>query len=94
MFHYIYPAVFFRNEDEFEALIPDLNLTISGISLEEAYILAKDYLRAYCSYALKFDMEIELPSAFDFITEKFKDDKDATVLLIDAVVPKDIKQQI
>lgn len=91
MFHYIYPAVFFYNEDEFQALIPDLNLTTAGISLEEAYILAKDYLRAYCSYAVKFNIDIEFPSAFNAIKEKFKNDPKAIVMLIDAVVPKDIQ---
>lgn len=89
MFHYIYPAVFFANEDEFQALIPDLNLTTAGISLEEAYILAKDYLRAYCTYAVKFDMEVENPSPFNDIKEKYQDDKKAVVLLIDAVVTKE-----
>lgn len=90
MFHYIYPAVFFLIEDEFQALIPDLNLTTAGISLEEAYILAKDYLRAYCSYAVKFNMDVELPSAFDLIKNKYKDDPKAIVMLIDAVIPKQI----
>lgn len=89
MFHYIFPAVFFNNENEFQALIPDLNLSTAGISLEEAYILAKDYLRAYCSYAIKFDMDVESPSAFNDIKEKFKDDKNAVVMLIDAVVKKE-----
>lgn len=88
MFHYIYPAVFYYNEDEFQALIPDLNLTTAGISLEEAYILAKDYLRAYCTYAVKFDMDVEDPSAFNSMVQKYGKDKNAVVMLIDAVVPK------
>lgn len=89
MFHYIYPAVFFSGDDEFQALIPDLNLTTAGISLDEAYILAKDYLRAYCTYAVKFGMEVELPTAYNIIKEKYKDDSNAVVMLIDAIVPKE-----
>lgn len=93
MFHYIYPAVFFFSEDEFQALIPDLNLTTAGISLEEAYILAKDYLRAYCTYAVKFDIEIEFPSAYNKIKEKYKDNQNAVVMLIDAAVPKEVSNK-
>ena len=88
MFHYIYPAVFFYNEEEFQALIPDLNLTCSGISLEEAYILAKDFLRAYFEYAQSFDMDTLEPSNFNDIAAKYKNDGNATVMLIDAVVKK------
>ncbi|NCU27323.1 hypothetical protein EOM86_11495, partial [Candidatus Nomurabacteria bacterium] len=82
-FVYLIPAVFFFNEDEFQALIPDLDLTTAGISLEEAYILAKDYLRAYCSYAVKFNIEIEDPSTFNKIREQFKNQPNAVVMLID-----------
>ena len=93
MFHYIYPAVFFFNENEFQALIPDLDLTTAGISLEEAYILAKDYLRAYCSYAVKFNIEIEDPSTYNKIRDQFKNQSNAIVMLIDAVVPKDLQSK-
>jgi predicted RNase H-like HicB family nuclease len=90
MFHYIYPAVFFYNDEEFQVLIPDLNLTCSGISLEEAYILAKDFLRAYFEYAQKFDMDTLEPSNFNEILEKYRNDKTATVMLIDAMVKKQV----
>lgn len=88
MFHYIYTAVFFSRDDEFQAIIPDLNLTTAGLSLDEAYILIKDYLRVYCTYAVKFDIEIEFPTAYNIIKEKYKDDENAIVMLIDASVPK------
>lgn len=72
MIHYVYPAVFFKSDDEYKALIPDLNLTTEGANIEEAYLYAKDYLRAYCTYALKFDMEVEFPTKFENIAEKYK----------------------
>ena len=72
MIHYVYPAVFIKADDEYKALIPDLNLTTEGDNIEEAYLYAKDYLRAYCSYALKFDLEVEFPSKFETIAQKYK----------------------
>lgn len=90
MYHYIYPAVFFHNEDEYQVFIPDLNLTTEGTTIDEAYLLAKDYLRAYCVYALKFGMEVEMPSPFDKIQAKYKDG--GTVMLIDAIVAKEQKK--
>lgn len=86
MFHYVYPAVFFNIDNQFQVLVPDLNLTTQGDTLEEAYLLAKDYLRAYCTYALKFDMEVEMPSTYDKIKNKYKE---GMVMLIDALVRKD-----
>ena len=72
MIHYVYPAVFFKSEDEYKVLIPDLNLTTEGANIEEAYLYAKDFLRAYCTYANKFDMEVEFPTKFEKIAEKYK----------------------
>lgn len=88
MFHYIYPAVFLYSEDEYHALIPDLNLQCAGVSLEEAFILAKDFLRAYFEYAVKFDLDTQLPSHYTDISEKYKSDKNTIVMLVDAIVKK------
>ncbi len=82
--HYIYPAVFFHKEEEFQAIIPDLNISTAGISLEEVYLLIKDYLKVYCMYAEKFDLEIENPSEFEFIYKKYKQN-DNHIMLIDAI---------
>lgn len=91
MIHYIYPAVFFKSEDEYKVLIPDLNLTTEGNNIEEAYLYAKDYLRAYCTYALKFDMDVEFPSKFEDIAKKYKNAN--TMLLSVSLCEKDVKKK-
>ena len=91
MIHYVYPAVFFKSEDEYKVLIPDLNLTTEGNNIEEAYLYAKDYLRAYCTYALKFDIDVEFPSKFEDIAKKYKDAN--TMLLSVSLCEKDVKKK-
>ncbi|MGI5842089.1 MAG: type II toxin-antitoxin system HicB family antitoxin [Christensenellales bacterium] len=88
MFHYVYPAVFYNHENEYQVLIPDINLTTSGATLDEAYLLAKDFLRAYFTYALKFDIATELPSSYVALFEKCKNQENTYVMLIDALVAK------
>lgn len=81
--HYIYPAVFFEDESEYKVLIPDLNLTTEGNTIEEAFLYAKDFLRAYCTYALKFDMEVEIPTKFEVVRDK---NPNKITLLIDSLI--------
>ena len=72
---FVYPAVFVQGEAEVVASFPDLGITTEGESFEEAFLFAKDFLRVYCSYALKFDLDINKPSFFTEIVEQFKNEK-------------------
>ena len=84
MQQYVFPAVFIRNEDEsFSVVVPDLNITTDGNTIEEAYLYIKDYLRIFCEYAVKMDEDILVPTKYETVCEKFKKDY---VMLIDAVV--------
>ena len=83
MKQYLFPAVFIKAEDEVVAVFPDLNITTEGDSMEEAYLFAKDYLRVYCSYTVKFDVELDRPSKFEDIQNKYKND---TVMLVDVIL--------
>ncbi len=84
MQQYVFPAVFIRNEDEsFSVVVPDLNITTDGNTIEEAYLYIKDYLRIFCEYAVKMDEDILMPTKYETVCEKFKKDY---VMLIDAVV--------
>ena len=42
MKQFLFPAVFFKDEDIFTVLFPDLNITTEGETVEEAYLFAKD----------------------------------------------------
>ncbi len=84
MQQYVFPAVFIRNEDEsFSVVVPDLNITTDGNTIEEAYLYIKDYLRIFCEYAVKMDEDILMPTKYETICERFKKNY---VMLIDAVV--------
>jgi len=85
MEQYIYTAIFYQEEgeDEITVAFPDLNISTQGNTLVEAFLFAKDYLKTYCSYAKKFDMEIETPSKFSDIERKFPN---AKCMLVDALI--------
>ena len=86
---FVYPAVFVQGEAEVAASFPDLGITTEGESFEEAFLFAKDFLRVYCSYALKFDLDINKPSYFTDIIQKHKNENP---MLIDALLfPRDLK---
>ncbi len=84
MQQFVFPAVFIKEEDDtYTAMIPDLNLVTDGDSIEEAFIFIKDYLRTFCSYAIKLQEDILIPSKFEEIKIY---NKNNTVMLIDAIV--------
>lgn len=86
MEQFIFPALFYQEEGEsqFTVVFPDLSIQTEGDTLVEAFLFAKSYLRVYCSYARKFDMEIPTPSKFEKIQKDFPSFK---CMLVDAVIP-------
>ena len=85
MEQYIFPAVFFQEDGktDYTVIFPDLNIFTEGKNLIEAFLLAKDYLRVYCSYAKKYDLEIPTPSKFISVLNRFPN---AICMLVDALV--------
>ncbi len=83
MKQFLFPAVFFFEEDKWTVLFPDLNITTDGETVEEAYLFAKDSLRVYCSYTQKFDLEIDMPSHFLDIQKQYAN---KLVMLVDCFV--------
>ncbi|MFA6859897.1 MAG: type II toxin-antitoxin system HicB family antitoxin [Clostridia bacterium] len=85
MQQFVFPAVLFAQEDEtFLVSFPDLDIFTEGSSIEEAFLFAKDYLRVYLTYALKFEIPYNEPTKFETVVSKSKDA--SCVLLIDAVI--------
>lgn len=65
MKRYIYPMVLFKDENDlYTALYPDLNLLASGVSIEDTYARANDYLQFYLVSSLKYDSNIATGSTF------------------------------
>ncbi len=80
MQRFLYPAVFYNADDEVKVFFPDIDITTEGKVMEEAYLYAEEFLRSYLAYALKFDLDYNLPTDYDSIVKKIN--KDETCMLI------------
>ena len=85
--YFVYPAIFVEGDGEVVANIPDLDLVIEGDTFEEAFLFAKNYLKEYCIYSLKQDLEMPTPSFYVDIAKR----GDKTMLLDTYVFPVDLK---
>ncbi len=84
-YQFVYPVIFVQNEDgSYQAIFPDLNIYTDGKNLTEAYLYAKDLLRAYFSYALKYETEYNRPTKAEKLIPKCKSNE--TIMYVDAVV--------
>ena len=88
---FVYPAVFVQGTDDVSVTFPDLGITTEGETFEEAFLFAKDFLRVYCSYALRFDLEITKPSYFTDIQKRYASNNP---MLVDTLLfPRDYKKR-
>ena len=84
MQQYIYPVIFYKKEnDKFIFLVPDLNLTAEVNNLVEGYLFSKEYIRVYLNYALKYDLDFNLPSKLEKV---MSENKNNICMYVDAVV--------
>lgn len=86
---FLYPAVFIKSEDDnsYQAIFPDLNIYCDGKNLSEAYLYAKDLLKAYVAYAVKYEIDIYKPTKFEELAKKCKQNE--TIMYVDALVEFD-----
>ena len=82
---YVYPVILFSNSDNkgYTVLFPDLDIVASGETIEEAYLEAEDYLKAYLEFASKMESQISGPSTY-LETEKMNPKR--IILLADAEI--------
>ena len=83
---FVYPAVFLKDEEDglFQVLFPDLNIYTDGKNMDDAQLNAKNLLKQYFGYAIKYDVDVNTPSDIQKMIEKCKPGE--TVMLIDAIV--------
>ncbi len=86
---FVYPVILFNDEDQkvYTILFPDLDIAASGDTVEEAFLLAEDYLKSYLNFAAKMDSQIAPPTTFND-TEKLNPKR--KVLLADAEIAAEI----
>lgn len=85
---FVYPAIFLQDKEEqvIRVLFPDLGLTTDGAFVEEAFLYAKEALKAYFVYVQKYDLDFNYPTEFDKIYSQAKNNE--IVMLINADVTK------
>ena len=81
---FVYPAIFIkdRDEDVYRVIFPDLDLTTDGSFVEEAYLFAKEMLKAYFTYIDKYDLDFNQPSDFELVKKSCESDD--IIMLVDA----------
>ena len=86
---YVYPVILFSdtNNKNYTVLFPDLDIVASGETVEEAYLEAEDYLKAYLEFANKMNSQVANPSTY-LETERMNPKR--IILLADAEISGDL----
>ena len=91
MRQFIYPAIFYFDEDETKVYFPDLDISTSGDNYDEAFLFAKELLKVYFMYVLTNDLDFNFPSNFKDSAKRCGEKQKAMV--IDAfVTDQDLKE--
>lgn len=87
---YVYPVILFADTDKnsYTVLFPDLDIVATGETVEEAYLEAEDYLKAYLEFASKMNSQISNPSTY-VETEKMNPKR--IILLADAEISGELQ---
>lgn len=87
---YLYPVILFTDAENksYTVLFPDLDIVASGDTVEDAYLEAEDFLKAYLEFAEKMNSQIPNASTYED-TEKLNPKR--IVLLADAEVDDKLK---
>lgn len=91
MRQFIYPAIFYFDEDETKVYFPDLDISTSGDNYDEAFLFAKELLKVYFMYVLTNDLDFNFPS--NFLDSSKKCGKNQKAMLVDTFVSdQDLKE--
>jgi len=93
MEHYIFPAAFYKDEENdcYIAAFDDVQVYCMGKTIEEAFLVARKYLKDFCRLSIKmFGKVQETPRSF---LESQKIHKNDIVLLVDAEVKGNKKEE-
>lgn len=83
---FVFPATFYRDEDNDNYIVAfdDVRIYCQGKTVEEAFFVARKYLRDFCKLSMKMYGEVkEKPRTY---LEAAKQHKEDIVMLVDAEV--------
>lgn len=85
-YQFIYPAIFVKDEADgsYQVIFPDLNIYTDGKNMTEAFVYAKDLLKVFFTYAIKYEAEYSKPSKLENVMAKCKPNE--VVMYVDTYV--------
>ena len=89
---FVYPAIFVKDQEDntYKVFFPDLELITDGAFVEEAFLYAKEALKAYFVYVQKYDLDFNYPTDFEAVKRGCRANE--FLMLIDAdVISSDLK---
>ncbi len=91
MRQFIYPAIFYFDEDETKVYFPDLDISTSGDNYDEAFLFAKELLKVYFMYVITNEFDFNFPSNYADV-EKKCGEKEKAMLIDTFVSDADLKE--
>ncbi len=84
MQQFLFPVVLYRDVENrgYTIVFHDLDICTEGVTVEDAFLRAKDFLEVYCRCALEYNGEVEPATKF----EEVKTENKNIVMLVDAEV--------
>lgn len=84
MQQFVFPAILYKDLENrgYTIVFHDLNICTEGVTVEDAFLRAKDFLQVYCKCAIEYNGEVEQATKYaDVETEPQN-----IVLLVDAEI--------
>ena len=87
MEQFVFPAVLYKDAENrgYTIILNDVNICTEGVSVEDAFLRAKEFLEVYVRCAMEYNGEIEPATKY----EEVEKGKNNIVLLIDAIYDGD-----
>ncbi len=87
MQQFVFPAILYKDKEGrgYTIILSDVNICTEGVSVEDAFLRAKEFLEVYCRCAIEYNGEIEVATKY----EEVQCGKDNIVLLVDAIYDGD-----
>ncbi len=87
MEQFVFPAVLYKDSENrgYTIILSDVNICTEGVSVEDAFLRAKEFLEVYVRCAMEYNGEIEPATKYEDVDAG----KNNIVLLIDAIYDGD-----
>ena len=81
---FVFPAILYRDLENrgYTIVFHDLNICTEGVTVEDAFLRAKDFLQVYCKCAIEYNGEVEQATKYADV----ETDSQNIVLLVDAEI--------